>query len=307
MTELGEKSKTATNRNSINIGKVNYAFKIEEKIGSALSMINYSGVFKVEASDKGFTDELKNNVIVIKQLNIFLNAIKSIPKDYYSFMLEDETPNPQHKGTLSDKNRLIISHVERVFAYELYHRWSCRLCGDKDGWVINGEVGKHLKWFYGNDDNGNLKYPDLVLHKGQLYHDIYDQMIVCEIKRKDNVKSGIVDDLNKLYQFTCKPTDSPKEPKRNEGRFFCPFICGAYVITNVEKKENDNVNLADIINYLVSQKQLLKFKLEEPDNDLKKILFFISNWDVNGNYTLTYQTLYNILLQRNATKREKFD
>ena len=305
MTELGEKSKKAVNGN--HVGKANSAVKIEEKIGSAISMIKYSGVFKVEASNKGFTDELKNNDIVIRQLNIFFDAIKSIPKDYYSFILENETPNSQHKGTISDKNRLIISHVERVFAYELYHRWSCRLCGDKDGWVINGEVGKYLKWFYGNDDNGNQKYPDLVLHKGQTYYGKYDQMIVCEIKRKDNVKSGIVDDLNKIYQFTCETTDISKESKRNEGRFFCPFICGAYVITNVEKKENDNVNLVDIINYLVSQKKLLKFKIEKPDDNLKKILFFISNWDVNGNYTLTYQTLYNIFLQRNATEREKFD
>ena len=122
------------------------------------------------------------------------DAILAVPKDYYcsEFALDQEANLP-----VGFDKQGVMNHVERVFAYELYHRWSCRLYGNKEGLIVNGEIAKNLKWFFGNgfDDNGKQKYPDLVLHKGPTRD---EQMIVCEIKRKENLRQGIVDDLIKL-------------------------------------------------------------------------------------------------------------
>ena len=278
----------------------------------------YYGVFKIDDEDSGFSENIKNNNFVKKQIGIFLRAIESISKDYYVFEFEDGTTKTHNKLDSPLEKHNLYDHVERVFAYELYHRWSCLLCGNKEGWVINGEVGKYLKWFYskGSVDNGKQKYPDLVLHKGQTCHEQFSQMIVCEIKRKDNVASGIVDDLNKLSRFTCLEPDSTNKV---EGRFFSPFQCGAYIIINVErtnqennieekltrseKSDDNNLSLSDMIyNGISSKLSFLKFSIEANNSDTKSIICILSNWDSKGNHTMKYQSLYNIL-NRNKSKK----
>lgn len=257
-----------------------------------MKMYNYSDKFEVDKSDGGFSDDLKNNKGLKHQIKKFFDAIKSVPKSYYIFELEENTKNSTETPLIVDKHGL-FSHVEHVFAYELYHRWSCRFSGNKDGWIINGEVGKYLKWFYTNkyDDNGKQKYPDLVLHKGQDNND--GHMIVCEIKRKDMVNQGIAEDLNKLCRFTCEQDYKP-------GWSFTPYHCGIYLIINTDKDAHpitvDKECVSDIIiRNLICKDKFLKLYSVSISDEAKKILCVYSHWDSGGNYSLSYQSLYNIL------------
>lgn len=235
-----------------------------------------------------------------KHLCLLFDAILSVPRRYYSEDVSND--NISLPKGFKYKNEQ-IDHVERSFAYELYHRWSCLLCRNSDGYMLNGEIGKYLKWFYGNDynDNGRQKYPDIVLHKGMTEN---DQMIVCEIKRMDNISSGIVDDLNKLCRFVY----NSKECERN--RFFNSYHIGIYLITNVEasnnienkakdsliSKSNWDNKIFNIIMNKANRMQLLKCMLIPPKVITKKIICVYSQWDSEGNYSLSYQSLYNILL-----------
>ena len=270
-----------------------------------MNVYNYSGNFKVDKSDDGFSEGIKSCKIVKRHLKKFLDAVVSVPRDYYIYEINESTikSNPNTPTTV-DKYGL-FSHVERVFAYELYHRWSCRLFGNKEGWVINGEVGKYLKWFYNNkyDDNGKQKYPDLVLHKGQDNND--GHMIVCEIKRKDKVGQGIAEDLNKLCRFTC-------EQDNKHGWSFTPYYCGIYLIIYADNDTTQNMEDKDsvsdiIIKNLIFKKKYLKYHFVSISDEAKKILCIYSHWDSDGNYSLSYQSLYNILSSSNIFRKNVAD
>ena len=69
-------------------------------------------------------------------------------------------------------------HLERVFAYELYHQWSVILDQQKDNdLILNAEIDKNINETIiemnksDNDDSSeSLRvnvYPDLVLHQSQ--------------------------------------------------------------------------------------------------------------------------------------------
>lgn len=251
----------------------------------------------INCIDKDKVDEH----ILLKHLCILLDAIKSIPRSYY---IEQIPFNANDLPNEFVKQKYLV-HVERAFAYELYHRWSCLLWGNNDGLMLNGEIGKKLNWFYENgyDDNGKQKYPDLVLHKGQT---INDQMIVCEIKRMDNVSNGIVDDLNKLLRFTSKKGNVQSSQKEEDS--FYPYHCGIYLITNIEINNKDEKNnevkeenkwekdIATIIkNKIVAMTDYLKHKLDGQDETTKKIICVYSGWSEKDEYKLSYQSLYKIL------------
>ena len=71
-------------------------------------------------------------------------------------------------------------HIERVFSYELYHKWRQNLKNGKsnpENLMLNAELTKHY------DDKGN-KFPDMVLHGD--YTDHSKQFIICEIKSSRN-------------------------------------------------------------------------------------------------------------------------
>lgn len=127
-----------------------------------------------------------------QRFSTFLMAISNISQSYYKY---DDIVDGLKK-----------EHLERVFAYELYHQWSLLI--DKD-YIINGEIGKRLMYFdsqSGKLKDKNDKYPDLVLHRGQSYHD--GNMIVCEIKRKENnSEKEYIRDLFKLAIFTNNKTN----------------------------------------------------------------------------------------------------
>jgi len=262
--------------------------------------------------DKSILDDvlsIDNNYIedehsIEKHLCMLFDAINLIPKIYYSEVIPTDT-NSLPEDFFKDKEQMV--HVERAFAYELYHRWSCLLCGNNDGLMLNGEIGKYLNWFYGNgyDDNGKQKYPDIVLHKGQTEN---GQMIVCEIKKMDHVNDGIVDDLYKLFRFTCMPD------KNDKPRYFNPYHWGIYLIINVEitknnvekpdNKKNCKINWEDkIANMIINNKKymndFLTSQMKSLDKTAKKILCVYSNWINKGNHNsehqLYYQSLFNIL------------
>jgi len=250
----------------------------------------------INCIDKDKVDEH----ILLKHLCILLDAIKSIPRNYYMEQIPIIANNLPKEFV---KQKEYLFHVERAFAYELYHRWSCLLWGNNDGLMLNGEIGKNLKWFYGKgyDDNGKQKYPDIVLHKGQI---INDQMIVCEIKRMDNVSNGIVDDLNKLLRFTSKGKKTQSENTEEDDSFY-PYHCGIYLITNVEinnkdEENNEENNWEKAIATIINQKNAamtdyLKLKLDGQDKTTKKIICVYSSWNEKDEYKLSYQSLYKII------------
>lgn len=265
-----------------------------------MKIYNYSGKFVVDQSDGGFSETIKSDKIVKCHLKKFLDAVTSVPKNYYIYELKENTEESNtHTPTEVDKHGL-FTQVERVFAYELYHRWSCKFFGNKGNWVINGEIGKYLEWFYynGYDAKGKQKYPDLVLHKGQ--NNSEGHMLVCEIKRKDDVFQGIAEDLNKLCRFTCETIETQID---KPGRFFTPYNCGVYLIIHADKEKetktqserNDECLNKIIVRNLTNSNKIMELKSISISNEAKKIICVYSHWDLDGNYSLSYQSLYNIL------------
>ena len=154
---------------------------------------------------------------VVKHLKGFFKSLKKVDKDYYVYDL-DENKVKKH-----DPNAEVtaLKHTERVFAYELYHQWSCLLKGTD--WKVNAELRKNVEWFYTKDEEkllfedtstftneSSYDFPDMVLHKSQKED---AQLIVCEIKRENRITCDIKKDLNRLYQFTIKKTKSIKMKK----------------------------------------------------------------------------------------------
>ena len=232
---------------------------------------------KITTSMEGFS--FSDNAVSF--INLFLASIKKVKSQYLNFNFKETSYNPE-----CVKNKGSQDHVERVFAYELYHQWSILL--NTDDWILNGEAGKYLQWFYKNRRNTylNQKFPDLV----QYYKDnsIEDShMIVCEIKRDydDNIKNGIEDDLIKLVGFTC----SPKNDK-SDGRFFSPYACGIFLVIGHD--------------FSVIQKHLIvthkyrngKWEIfnEISSDEAKKIICVLCD-EKDGKIIVQYQSLYNIV------------
>lgn len=123
-----------------------------------------------------------------KAICTLFDAILHVEKSY----LEFEEP----------EKKVWVSHLERVFEYELYCQWSKILKREKlfgnSKFVLNAEINKNTNYF-GHVGEGMI-YPDMVFHHSQ--GDNKNQGIVCEIKRKGgfNLKS-IRDDIEKLDFF----------------------------------------------------------------------------------------------------------
>jgi len=214
---------------------------------------------------------------VIEHLKGFFKSLEEVEDDYYVFDLDEKklkelSPRAKTKA---------LKHTERVFAYELYHQWSGRIC-KPDGWMINAELFKHLIWFYPQKTNeteakiSDQSYPDMVLHRGQQKD---DQMIVCEIKRDYRVKKDIVDDLIRLYRFTRRD---------NQQNSFRAYHCGIFLAVNAKMKAiTDNI----IYHYYELEKTM-------DFNSVDNIICIASN--VN---TIVFQSLGEIVRQ---LKRQGF-
>ena len=173
----------------------------------------------------------KKGILVNQDLLSLLQALALVDKKYLSYA--NTNANADNRGDQ-------IEHLERVFAYELYHQWSL-LKGDD--LILNGEIDK--LW------NDKTWYPDLVLHGGQ--DDPYNNKIVVEIKRECMVKGkpeAILDDLKKLSMFleTVKKDDDLKKFRNYEYAVFILLkgelkeIANALKVDKVSKKEyNSNI------------------------------------------------------------------
>ena len=196
---------------------------------------------------------------VIKHLKYFFNSLKKVDKDYYGYDLNENIV----KGLDSSAQTKAFEHTERVFAYELYHKWSCLLKGTK--WRVNAELRKNVEWFYSKDDETLLfentststnessnDFPDMVLHKSQKDD---AQLIVCEIKRDDRIMSDIKKDLNRLYLFTLKKD----EKNKTAADYYQTFKCGIFLAFNTEFNK--------IISAIENRKQDYVFKDDEKKLD----------------------------------------
>ena len=207
----------------------------------------------------------------VKQINLFLRAVRLVKMKYYLYEF-DHTNNVPQQDILNEA----IEQTERVFAYELYHQWSM-LKGKK--WMLNGEISKNINWFYNYKEKdvpaNKKKYPDLVLHKDPADD---EQLIVCEIKRKNNL-DGLKDDLEKLAIFTCS--------SESINQCFSSFKCGFFLLINGSvndlKEEIDKLFQNDDNSGLFEQRE-----------DTKKILCVFCQ-PMKRRIRIEYQLLYNII------------
>ena len=131
-----------------------------------------------------------------------------------------------------------FSHLERVFAYELYRQWGNQIELAKDPLVLNAEIKKVINGDYYIchviDENGETieqefsVYPDIVLHHSQ--GDDNSQIMICEIKRAVNsyhcqvselTGSAIFGDIHKILGYMTK---------LEEGKN--PFKYGVFLVVN---------------------------------------------------------------------------
>lgn len=232
---------------------------------------------KITTSMEGFS--YSDNAVSF--INLFLASIKKVKSQYLNINFEETADNPE---CVKDKGSQ--DHVERVFAYELYHQWSSLL--NSDEWIINGEAGKYLQWFYKNRKKTylNQKFPDMVQYNKNISIP-ESHMIVCEIKRDydDNIKNGIEDDLIKLVGFTC----SPKNDK-SDGRFFSPYTCGIFLVIG-----HDFSILQEHLNVTHKYRNGRWELFDEISSDEAKKIICVLCDEKDGKINVKYQSLYNIV------------
>lgn len=220
---------------------------------------------------------------------IELKGINPFDLEYFQILFE-AVINVNEKYITYDTHALHNGkeeHLERVFAYELYHQWAKQLeIKGVQNLVLNGEVYKHLVWksiSYVCDKKPTTKgvYPDLVLHSSQ--GDDKNQKMICEIKRQaNNNKEAIFADFMKLSCYLNKDSFSNN---------IAPFDYGVFILVG-------DVKLEDII---VDENTTIKWKeegftLEQYKKQFSETLSRIIciAYDGNGE-SLEYDTLENIL------------
>lgn len=146
--------------------------------------------------------------VIPKKNNIFVDNIRSNDERKES---NDVAKDPDYKDI-----ELAKDLVERCFAYELYHqlRNIITIIKVNDLIEVNAEIPKSSSStnYYRselNQDDPKLslkpKYPDIILHGGQLCKEESKQFLVCEIKRNLNkkvpCKKDLRSDLIKLAHY----------------------------------------------------------------------------------------------------------
>lgn len=108
-------------------------------------------------------------------------------------------------------------HIERIFSYELYHKWSNYLRKknvNPEKLMLNAELSKH----YDDKDNN---FPDMVLHGD--YTDYSKQFIICEIKSSRNYVNN---------EALCKDMKS-----LSSGIIKLGYHCGVFIYLGGEKSQ----------------------------------------------------------------------
>lgn len=148
-------------------------------------------------------------------LLLLCNAILSVDHKYlwYDRDVSELTFDEDHKKQKE--------HLERVFAYELYHQWSLLLTACETNLTLNAEINK--KVFDIQKENKTTVFPDFVLHSCQENKD--KQIIACEVKRKLGTKYvQIEEDINALISYI-------------DNSLFgdCPFEFGVFVFVGTNR------------------------------------------------------------------------
>lgn len=224
---------------------------------------------------------------VVEHLNVFFKSLKEVGQDYYVYDLDED----KVKSLCPSAETKALEHTERVFAYELYHQWSCFLTGTD--WKINAELRKNIEWFYSEDDDNTSKndssndFPDMVLHKSQKDD---AQLIVCEIKRENRINCDIVKDLNRIYKFTI---EKDKKGKTSID-YYKAFKCGVFLVFNAY--------FSKIIKAIRTNLPAFVFK-DVDDDKLDHIICVSSLYKENDKDPLIcYQSLGEIVRQLKSKK-----
>ncbi len=219
-----------------------------------------------------------------KYLLSLFTAIKNVSKDYIRYTYHHENPKSSTATEESiNRSNTEISHVERVFAYELYRQWCEQdIIRKTPQLIINAEIPKQfIDGEY--DKTGMLCYPDMVLHFGQ--NDYQHNFIICEIKRKEYVYSypeKMNDDLNKLLIYV----DEKSKTKTKDVNWI-PFGIGVFLMIVKELKTHEGEDYS--LHLLLMHLNQDIVNLREKDV-AKKIVCVIYN-----GMELRYDTLYNML------------
>lgn len=197
-----------------------------------------------------------------KAVCTLFDAILNVKKSY----LEFEEP----------EKKVWVSHLERVFAYELYHQWSNILKREKllDIYLLNAEIGKNTDYF--GSMNDGIKFPDMVLHHNQ--GDNENQGIICEIKRKEGFNNkSFQEDIIKLEYFLQDETDYR-------------FAIGVFILVgeNIDK-------IFDKVAYL--KKSIIGFRNTKKTSEIQKRILCLT---YDGKF-LTFSNLYHMI--KNTKKR----
>ena len=164
-----------------------------------------------------------------RAIKMIADALKKVDGKFVSYQSTKEDIRE-----LCDKN--VKAHVERCFAYELYHQIRCQMDSEDyknwDGIIeVNAEVPKEI-FNSPKATIGKNLYPDMVIHGGQGCTDKNLQLVVCEIKRNVNIHKlcdeDIKNDLIKLAWYI--------ETLQHVG---CDvgFKAGCFIMTNATKAE----------------------------------------------------------------------
>lgn len=245
-----------------------------------LEGIIYSGMEHTYVINEPIVEGVsESNMVYLKSLFI---AIKNVTIDYIRYTYHNENSNSASPKTIK-RSKAEISHVERVFAYELYRQWCEQdIIRNTSRLIINAEIPKQL--IDGEyEKTGKLYYPDMVLHDGQ--NNYVGNHVVCEIKRKENVDNNpkqMNDDIHKLIVYV-----SENKIMKNKKINWEPFGVGVFLMTvkDIKHHEEEHYSL-DLISKHFNKKTL---KLEK-ENVTKKIVCVIYNGQ-----ELIYDTLYNMI------------
>ena len=224
------------------------------------------------------------NDINTKYLYSLFAAIKNVSENYIRYTYHNESPKSSTATEESIKrSNAEISHVERVFAYELYRQWCEQdIIRNTTNLVINAEIPKQFI-DGGYDEKSMLCYPDMVLHFGQ--NDYRHNFIICEIKRKEYVDSypkEMNDDINKLVIYVDEKTKTKIKDIKWE-----PFGIGVFLMTVKTLKINESEEYS--LDLLV--KHFNKDILNLRNNDVAKKIICV----IYDGKELRYDTLYNML------------